>query len=61
VPSLLIPIFYELVELPGHVTPVVWSGVFGWFQILCSRVPRYFRGVWLCLFYFNGEFDPGSG
>jgi hypothetical protein len=48
-------------NLPDRAASVVWSGVFGWFQILCSRFPRYFRGFWLCLFFFNGEFDPGSG
>jgi hypothetical protein len=26
---------------------VVWC--FSWFQILCSLVPRCFRGAWLCL------------
>jgi hypothetical protein len=40
VPSLLIPIFYELVDCAGLPTPVVWPGVFGWFQILCSLRSR---------------------
>jgi hypothetical protein len=40
---------------------VVWSGVFGWFQILCSLCVPFSRGQGLCLFFFNGEFDPGSG
>jgi hypothetical protein len=39
----------------------VWPGVFSWFQILCIVCIPFSRGRMVCLFYFNGEFDPGSG
>ena len=64
-PSLLIPIcFYELVVLAGLVS-LRWCGA-GFLQLVSNFVQpfcRYFRWLWLCLFlfYFNGEFDPGSG
>jgi hypothetical protein len=64
VPSLLIPIYcIELVEFAGLRRP---CGVVWFLQLVSNfavRFPRYFRGSVLCsfLFYFNGEFDPGSG
>jgi hypothetical protein len=64
VPSLLIPIcFYGLVDFAGPCPPL-WVG--SGFQLVSNFVQpfcRYFRWLWLCLFlfYFNGEFDPGSG
>jgi hypothetical protein len=58
----LIPIYcIELVELTGLRHPVVWSGFYSWFQILCIVCIPFSRGRMVCLFYFNGEFDPGSG
>ena len=66
-PSLLIPIVLQLVEIMASTVAhprVWWSG----FQLVSNFVqPRstVISGgcgcVCLVLFYFNGEFDPGSG
>jgi hypothetical protein len=52
-----------LVDFAGPCPPL-WVG--SGFQLVSNFVQpfcRYFRWLWLCLFlfYFNGEFDPGSG
>ena len=57
VPSLLIPI----VLLIGCFGQARGFGFYSWFQILCSLFVPFSRGWGLCLFFFNGEFDPGSG
>ena len=63
-PSLLIPIYlYELVEFAGLSAPVDGLVFLAGFKF-CAAWFRVFPWCyWLCLFlfYFNGEFDPGSG
>jgi hypothetical protein len=62
VPSLLIPIVF-LIGCFGWIVHPVDGLVFTAGFKFCSLVSAFSRGSWLCsfLFYFNGEFDPGSG
>jgi hypothetical protein len=55
-------LFYGLVEFAGLPAPVGGLVFTAGFKF-CSVVAAFSRGAMLCsfLFYFNGEFDPGSG